>query len=80
MELRELKSFLKIMEVESFSRAAKELGYSQSALSVQIHSLETELGVRLFDRLGKQVALTPPGKSWHGGCCPSSRKWKKWRM
>ena len=51
MELRELKSFLKIMEVESFSRAAKELGYSQSALSVQIHSLETELGVRLFDRL-----------------------------
>ena len=62
MELRELKSFLKIMEVESFSRAAKELGYSQSALSVQIHSLETELGVRLFDRLGKQVALTPPGK------------------
>ena len=62
MELRELKSFLKIMEVESFSRAAKELGYSQSALSVQIHSLETELGVRLFDRLGKQVALTPPGR------------------
>ena len=62
MELRELKSFLKIMEVQSFSRAAKELGYSQSALSVQIHSLENELGVRLFDRLGKQVTLTPPGR------------------
>ena len=46
MELRELKSFLKIMELESFSRAAKELGYSQSALSVQIHSLENELGIR----------------------------------
>ena len=62
MELRELKSFLKIMEVQSFSRAAKELGYSQSALSVQIHSLESELGVRLFDRLGRQVVLTPPGR------------------
>ena len=62
MELRELKSFLKIMEVQSFSRAAKELGYSQSALSVQIHSLESELGVRLFDRLGRQGALTPPGR------------------
>lgn len=62
MELRELKSFLKIMELESFSRAAKELGYSQSALSVQIHSLENELGVRFFDRMGKQVALTPPGR------------------
>ena len=62
MELRELKSFLKIMEVQSFSRAAKELGYSQSALSVQIHSLESELRGRLLDRLGKQETLTPPGR------------------
>ena len=45
MELRQLRSFLKITEVLSFSEAAKEMGYSQSALSVQIHSLEQELGV-----------------------------------
>jgi DNA-binding transcriptional LysR family regulator len=62
MELRQLRSFLKIVELQSFSRAAKALGYSQSALSVQIHGLEQELGVRLFDRMGKQVALTQPGK------------------
>lgn len=62
MELRQLKSFLKIAEVQSFSEAAKEMGYSQSALSVQIHSLEQELGVRLFDRMGRQVTLTPPGE------------------
>ncbi|WP_296398135.1 LysR family transcriptional regulator [Acidaminococcus timonensis] len=62
MELRQLRSFLKITEVLSFSEAAKEMGYSQSALSVQIHSLEQELGVKLFDRLGRQVTLTPPGQ------------------
>ena len=50
------------MELQSFSKAAKDLGYSQSALSVQIHGLEQELGVRLFDRMGKQVGLTQPGK------------------
>ena len=62
MELRQLRSFLKITEVLSFSEAAKEMGYSQSALSVQIHSLEQELGVKLFDRMGRQVTLTPPGQ------------------
>ena len=53
---------MKIVELQSFSKAAKDLGYSQSALSVQIHGLEQELGVRLFDRMGKQVGLTQPGK------------------
>lgn len=48
MELRQLRSFLKIVELQSFSKAAKDLGYSQSALSVQIHGLEQELGVRLL--------------------------------
>lgn len=62
MELRQLRSSLKITEVLSFSEAAKEMGYSQSALSVQIHSLEQELGVKLFDRMGRQVTLTPPGQ------------------
>jgi DNA-binding transcriptional LysR family regulator len=62
MELRQLRSFLKIVELQSFSKAAKALGYSQSALSVQVHGLEQELGVRLFDRMGKQVTLTQPGQ------------------
>jgi hypothetical protein len=79
MELRQLKSFLKIAEVQSFSEAAKEMGYSQSALSVQIHSLEQELGVKLFDRMGRQVTLTPPGKNCPEGPSPSSRKWTNWR-
>jgi len=62
MELRQLKSFLKIVELQSFSKAAKALGYSQSTLSIQIHDLEEELGVKLFDRLGRQVEITQPGR------------------
>lgn len=62
MELRQLRSFLKVVELQSFSKAAKALGYSQSAMSVQIRELETELGVRLFDRLGKCVRVTSHGE------------------
>ena len=62
MELRQLRSFLKIVELESFSKAAVALGYSQSALSVQIRELEEELGVKLFDRLGRQIIITQPGQ------------------
>ncbi len=62
MELRQCRSFLKIVELQSFSKAAEALGYSQSALSVQIRSLEKELQVRLFDRLGHSVTVTLQGE------------------
>ena len=54
MEFRQLKTFVTAAQMESFSRAAQELGYSQSAVTVQIRLLEEELGVKLFDRLGKR--------------------------
>ena len=47
---------------ESFSRAAELLGYSQSAVTVQIRLLEEELQVRLFDRMGKKTVLTAQGR------------------
>lgn len=62
MELRQCRSFLKIVELQSFSKAAEALGYSQSALSVQIRSLEKELDVRLFDRMGHSVKVTLQGE------------------
>lgn len=62
MEFRELATFLEIAKESSFSRAAKNLGYSQAAVTIQIRRLEAELGVRLFDRLGKQVTLTHQGQ------------------
>ena len=62
MELRNIQSFLKIAELSSFSKTAELLGYSQSNITMQIKQLESELGVRLFDRIGKTVSLTEDGR------------------
>lgn len=64
MELRILNTFLKVAQLQSFSRAADSLGYSQSAITVQVQQLENELGVRLFDRIGKNVTITHYGQSF----------------
>lgn len=61
MEIRNLITFLKVTELKSFSRAAEALDYSQSAVTVQIQQLERELGVQLFDRIGKNVSITQYG-------------------
>jgi LysR family hydrogen peroxide-inducible transcriptional activator len=62
MELHQLRYFLAIAETSSFSRAAERCHVSQPSLSQQIKKLEDQLGQRLFDRLGKRVALTEAGK------------------
>jgi DNA-binding transcriptional LysR family regulator len=62
MELRQLTTFRMVATLLSFSRAAATLNYVQSSVTTQIQVLEEELGVRLFDRLGKRVALTDAGK------------------
>jgi DNA-binding transcriptional LysR family regulator len=61
MELREITTFLQVAQQKSFSRAAKQLGYSQAAVTIQIKQLEQELNVHLFDRIGKQTTLTHQG-------------------
>ena len=64
MEIRNLITFLKVTELKSFSKAAEALDYSQSAVTVQIQQLERELGVQLFDRIGKNVSITQYGKDF----------------
>ena len=64
MEIRNLTTFLKVTELKSFSKAAEALDYSQSAVTVQIQQLERELGVQLFDRIGKNVTITQYGKDF----------------
>ena len=66
MELRNINTFLHIAELRSFSRTARLLGYSQSAVSSQIAQLEAELGTPLFDRVGKTVRLTGAGEIFLG--------------
>lgn len=62
MHLDELDSFVHVARLGSFSAAADHLHISQPAMSKRIQSLESRLGVTLFDRLGKRVSLTPAGE------------------
>lgn len=62
MDLKQLNSFLMICKLQSFTQAADALGYAQSTITTQIKLLESELEVRLFERIGKSVTLTQEGK------------------
>ena len=62
MEIRNLNAFLKVAALKNFTQAARDLGYAQSNISAQIAQLEQELGVPLFNRIGRQVSLTQFGE------------------
>ena len=59
MEIRQLATFIRVAQFKSFSRAAESLGYSQSAVTVQIRQLEEELNTRLgeFDEAVAQESV-----------------------
>lgn len=63
MDIRELITFKTISETRNFSKAADILGYTQSTVSMQIKSLETELGTKLFEYKNRQVNITNAGIS-----------------
>ncbi len=64
MELLQLKYFLMVARIEHMTRAAEELGVAQPALSQTIARLETELGVVLFERVGRGIRLNQFGKAY----------------
>jgi DNA-binding transcriptional LysR family regulator len=66
MDLRALEVFCKIVELRSFSRAAEAVLLTQPTVSGHIKALETELGLRLFDRAGKTVTPTRAGEILNG--------------
>ena len=62
MNLDNLKTFLEVVKLGSFSEVAKKLAISQPAVSFQIQKLEQELGIRLIDRTQRAITLTAAGK------------------
>lgn len=63
MDLASLNAFIAIAEMGSFSLAADRLHLTQPAVSKRLATLETQLNVRLFDRLGREIGLTEAGRA-----------------
>lgn len=66
MDTLQLRSFVAIVETGTFGQAAVSVNRTQSALSLQIKKLESQLGCSLFDRTGRRVILTPQGEIFLG--------------
>ena len=65
MLLRQIQYFMAVAESHHFTKAAKQLFVSQSALSQQINKLEDDLGVKLLDRISHPITLTPAGEEFY---------------
>ena len=63
MDIQNIRAFLMVAEMRSFSRAAEKLFITQPAISKRISTLEFALDCQLFDRLGKSVQLTQAGEA-----------------
>jgi DNA-binding transcriptional LysR family regulator len=65
MDMKHLETFCKVAETESFSRAGEAIYLTQPTVSGHIASLERQMGLKLFDRLGRRVALTNGGQIFY---------------
>ncbi|MDM0045490.1 LysR family transcriptional regulator [Variovorax dokdonensis] len=65
LSLRQLRAFTAVADSGSFTGAARQLHLTQAAVSVLVRELESELGVRLFDRSTRKVALSDAGREFH---------------
>lgn len=74
MELRHLRYFAALAEQLSFTRAAEKVHITQSTLSHQIKQLEEEIGLRLFDRVGRRIVMTEAGEKLLGSVTTALRE------
>src|SRR5947209_6492474 len=63
MEVNQLRAFMKVVELQSFTQAAEALFFSQPAVTQQVQALEREVGEPLFERQGRRVTLTAAGEA-----------------
>jgi len=64
MDFPSLKAFVAVAECRSFSHAAERLFMTQPAVSKRVAALEEDLGIALFDRLGRSIQLTEAGEKF----------------
>jgi len=69
LNLDQLRALLRVVELGSFSAAARQLNLTQPAVSLQIRELERRFGVRLIERLGKRAHTTAPGATLVEAAC-----------
>ena len=62
LDSRQLRAFVTLAKSGSFTKTGEELFLSQSAISHSMKALESDIGCRLFDRVGKKAQLTPSGE------------------
>ncbi len=62
MEIKQLQSFQSVVEYGGYQKAADALGYTQSTITIHIQQLEQELGIQLFQRVGRKMVLTTIGR------------------
>ena len=80
MEINQLKYFCVLANIRHFTKAAKEISISQSALSRAIGKLEQELGAPLFRRGGRDILLTPQGQRFLDHAEKALRELEKGRL
>lgn len=68
MELQQIKQFREIARTENISKAAETLGLTQATLSQNLKRLEDELGVQLFERVGKKLIINKAGEIMYRHC------------
>ncbi|MGH9966523.1 MAG: LysR family transcriptional regulator [Pyrinomonadaceae bacterium] len=62
MDVRDLQIFLSVAKHLNYTRAGEEVNLSQPSVSVRMRQLESDLGTKLFEHLGKKIALTEAGQ------------------
>jgi len=78
LTLRQLQVFEKVASNLNYSRAAEELYLSQPAVSMQIKQLEENIGLPLFEQMGKKIFLTEAGREYYITAEPSCNNFAKW--